>query len=349
MGNHRQQFSSLVSLSKLYFNRGMIQKARELCEQCLTLAQRVQDPVFLLEAHEMFGMISLYLGEPVAARVHLEQGIALYNAQQGRLKAFSSGMDPGVVCLSAMSWVLWMLGYPDRALTKIGEALSLAQELSHAYSLGYALNYGSLLHVWRREVRFAKEQAEAVITLSNEHGFIQASSAGIIKRGWALAKEGAVAEGIRQLHQGLATIRDMGLELPLSLYLALLADAYKQGGQVDAGLYVLAEALAHLDKTSERGLEAEIYRLRGECLLAQTGNRYQEREAEECFRQALDVARQQQTKSLELRATVSLGRLWQQHGKRAEAHQMLAAIYSWFTEGFGTLDLQEAKALLEAL
>jgi predicted ATPase len=141
----------------------------------------------------------------------------------------------------------------------------------------------------------------------------------------------------------------MGLELPLSLYLALLADAYKQGGQVDAGLYVLAEALAHLDKTSERGLEAEIYRLRGECLLAQTGNRYQEREAEECFRQALDVARQQQTKSLELRATVSLGRLWQQHGKRAEAHQMLAAIYSWFTEGFGTLDLQEAKALLEAL
>jgi class 3 adenylate cyclase/predicted ATPase len=349
VGNHRQQFSSLVSLSKLYFNRAMIQKARELCEQCLTLAQRVQDPVFLLEAHEMFGTISLYLGEPVVARMHLEQGIALYNAQQGRLKAFSSGMDPGVVCLSAVSWALWILGYPDRALTKSCEALTLAQELSHAYSLGYALNYASLLHVWRREVRFAKERAEAVITLSNEHGFIQALSAGMIKRGWALAKQGAVAEGIRQLHQGLATIRDMGLELPLSLYLALLADAYRQGGQVDAGLHVLAEALTHLDKTWECGLEAEIYRLKGACLLAQTDKRCQEREAEECFRQALEVARHQQAKSLELRAAMSLCRLWQQHGRRAEAHQILAEIYSWFTEGFETPDLQEAKALLEAL
>src|SRR5205823_10165536 len=142
-------------------------------------------------------------------------------------------------------------------------ALALAQKLSHAYSLGYALNYASMLHTWRREVQFAKERAEDMITLSNEHEFIHAWSVGMIRRGWALAKQGAVAEGITQLHQGLATIRDMGLELPLSLYLALLADAYRQGGQVDAGLYVLAEALAHLDKTWERGLEAEIYWLKG--------------------------------------------------------------------------------------
>jgi class 3 adenylate cyclase/predicted ATPase len=349
MGDIQQQFSVLAGLERFYVNQARLQKAHELCEQCLTLAQRVQDPVFLLEAHRMFGVTSCWLGEPVAARMHLEQGIALYDAQQGRLRAFSSGMDPGVVCLSVVAWVLWMLGYPDRALTKSREALTLAQELSHAYSLAYALNYAALLHVWRREVQFAKEQAEAVITLSEEHGFIQALSVGLIKRGWALAMQGAATEGISQLQQGLATMRDMGQELPLSLHLTLLAEAYRQEGQVDAGLHVLAEALTHLDKTWERELEAEIYRLTGECLLAQTENRCKEREAEERFRQALDVARHQQAKSFELRAAMSLGRLWQQQGKRAEAHQMLAEIYGWFTEGFETLDLQEAKALLEAL
>jgi predicted ATPase len=147
----------------------------------------------------------------------------------------------------------------------------------------------------------------------------------------------------------LATIRDMGQELPLSLHLALLAEAYKQGGQVEAGLHALAEALAHLNNTGECYYEAELYRLKGECLMAQTGKRCKETEAEECFRQALDVARRQQAKSLELRTTMSLGQLWQQQGRRAEARQVLGEIYSWFTEGFETPDLQEANALLEAL
>ncbi len=211
------------------------------------------------------------------------------------------------------------------------------------------MNYASLLHVWRREVQFAKERAEAVITLSNEHGFIHALNVGMIRRGWALARQGAVEEGIRQLRQGLDALRDMGTALPLSHHLALLAEAYRQGGQVEAGLQALAEALTHLDNTGERCYEAELYRLKGECLLAQSDARCKEREAEECFRQALDVARRQQAKSLELRAAMSLGRLWQRQGKRTEAHQILAEIYGWFTEGFETPDLQEAKALLEAL
>jgi adenylate cyclase len=214
----------------------------------------------------------------------------------------------------------------------------LAQESSHAFSLGFALNYVCLLHVWRREVRFARERAEAVIHLSNEHGFIQAWSAGMIKGGWALAKQGAVAEGIGQLQQG-----------PLSLHLTLLAEAYRQQGRVDAGLDVLAEALTHLDKTGECFYEAELYRLKGECLMAQSGKRGREAAAEECFRRALDVARRQQAKSLELRTGVSLSHLWQQQGRRAEAHQVLGEIYSWFNEGFETPDLQDAKALLEAL
>jgi adenylate cyclase len=297
----------------------------------------------------MLGLTSLFQGELVLARTHLEQGIALYGPQQDHSEAFSRGANPGVSCLSGMAWTLWLLGYPDCALAKIREALTLAQESSHAFSLAFALNYASLLHIWRREVKFAKEQAEAVITLSNEHGFIHALSVAMIRRGWALAKQGAVAQGIRQLHQGLATLRDMGTELPLSHHLALLAEAYVQGGQVDVGLHMLAEALEHLDKTWERGLEAEIYRLKGECLLAQAGKECKWREAEECFRQALDIARHQQAKSLELRAVMSLGRLWQQRGRGAEAHHILAEIYGWFTEGFETPDLQEAQVLLEAL
>jgi predicted ATPase len=349
VGESRQQFSALVSLWRLSINRARILEACELAEQCVTLAQHWDDPGLLQEAYRMLGESSFFHGQPVVARTYLEQGVALYDAQQGHVRAFSSGMEPGVICLSFLAATLWQLGYPEQALTRSHEALTLAQKSSHAYSLGFALNYASLLHVWRREVQFAKERAETVITLSNEHGFIQASSAAMIKRGWALAKQGAVAEGIRQLHQGLATMREMGQELPLSLHLTLLAEAYRQEGQVDAGLHVLAEALTHLDKTWERVLEAEIYRLTGECLLAQTGKRCKEREAEERFRQALDVARHQQAKSFELRAAMSLGRLWQQQGKRAEARQMLAEIYGWFTEGFETLDLQEAEALLEAL
>jgi class 3 adenylate cyclase/predicted ATPase len=349
VGENRQQFSALVSLWRLSINRARILEASALAEQCVTLAQRGDDPGLLQEAYRMLGESLFFHGQPVLARTHLERGITLYDAQRGRMRAFSSGMEPGVICLSFLASTLWQLGYPEQALRRSHEAVSLAQESSHAFSLGLALNYASLLHVWRREVQFAKERAEAVITLSNDHGFIQVLSTGMVKRGWALATQGAVAEGIKQLLQGLTTIREIGQELPLSLHLALLAEAYRQGGQVDTALHVLDEALAHLDNTGERFYEAELHRLTGECLLTQTGKRCKEGEAEERFRQALDVARHQQAKSLELRAALSLGRLWWQQGRRAEAREILVGIYDWFTEGFETPDLQEAKALIEVL
>jgi predicted ATPase len=349
MGDNPQRFAALVSLWRFYLNQAKLQTARELAEQCFTFAQGVQDPGLLQEAHLLLGMTLFYQGEPLSAHVHLEQGMALYNVQQGRLRALRIGMDPGVSCLSLMAWTLWVLGYPDRALTKIHEALTLAQGASHAHSLGFALNYASTLHVWRREVQVAKERAEAVITLANAHGFIHALNAGMIKRGWALAKEGAVAEGLRQLQQGLAAERDTGTELALSHYLALLVEAYRQGGQDNAGLQALAEALMRLASTGECYFAAELHRLKGECLLLQTAKRCKESEVEECFSQALDIARRQQAKSLELRAAMSLSRLRQQQGSRAEAYHILAESYGWFTEGFETPDLQEAKALLEAL
>jgi len=349
LGDHQQKFLALMGLERFYINGSRLQKAHELSEQCLTLAQGIQEIELLQEAYQMLGSTSFWQGELVTARRYLEQGIALCDAQQGYSRTFSSGIDPGVVCLTVMASTLWLLGYPDRAMIRIREALALAQELWHAYSLAFALNYATTLRIWRQEVQLAKERAEAVMTLANEHGFIHALSVGMITRGWAVAKQGMVAEGIRQLHEGLAAERDTGTELAMSHYLSLLAEAYRLEGQVDAGLHTVAEALVHMDNTNERRLEAELHRLKGECLLAQTGKWCKAREAEKCFRQALDVARRQEAKSLELRAAMSLACLWQQQSKRAEAHELLAPVYGWFTEGFDTADLQEAKALLEEL
>jgi predicted ATPase len=172
----------------------------------------------------------------------------------------------------------------------------------------------------------------------------------MIIRGWALAEQGQGEAGIAQITQGLAVVRTMGAEVARTYYLALLAEAYQTVGQPEAGLSVLAEALAQVEKTGERFWEAEMYRLKGELLRKAEGGRMNDKESpERCFLKAIEIARRQEGKSLELRATVSLGRLWQQQGEKDEARHMLAEIYGWFDEGFDTLDLQKAKALLEEL
>jgi predicted ATPase len=205
------------------------------------------------------------------------------------------------------------------------------------------------LHQFRREEQAAQERAEAVIALAREQGFSRWEAWGTIIGGWALAAQGQREEGIAQIRQGLAAWQATGQELGRSYFLAMLAEAYGKVGQAEAGLSVIAEALALMDKIGERDHEAELYRLQGEILLAQASARQQVQEAEAYFHQALDVARHRQARSWELRAAISLSRLWQQQGKRAEARQMLAEVYGWFTEGFDTPDLQEAKALLEDL
>jgi adenylate cyclase len=349
VGDRRQQFSSLMNLGRWYLNRAMLRQARELAEQCATLAQSVYDPEFLQDAHRMLGWTSFFQGESVLARTHFEQGIALYDAQQGRLRAFSGGVEHGVVCLSVLALTLWQLGYPEQALTKNREALTLAQESSHTFSLGLALNYCALVHQARREAQHVRESAEATIRLAREHGFVQWLAGGMVMRGWALAEQGSIEEGIEQIRQGMATWQTVGTELGQTHMLFRLAEVYGKSGQTEEGLRLLDEALAIIHERDEYHAETEIYRLRGELLLAQRGERRKVAEAEEYFCQALALARQRQAKSLELRTAISLSRLWQQQGKHAEAHQLLAEIYAWFTEGFDTLDLQEAKALLDVL
>jgi predicted ATPase len=355
VGEGPQLFSALAGLWRFSLNLPRLRTARELGEQCFSLAQRLQDSVRLQEAHLMLGSTLLYLGEPALARPHLEQGIRLYDPLLYRSLTFSRGNDPGVVCLARVAWALWLLGYPDQALTRAYEALTLAQQVSHAYSLALASHYTAMLHLSRREAQVAQERAEATIALAREHGFAQWLAGGLFVQGWALVERGAVEEGITQLQQAQAAWRVMGTGLARTHIAVRLAEAYGKGGQAEAGLRELDEALNAVHDNAEyyRIYEAELYRLKGELLLQPLagggGARITPTEAEVCFQQALDVARHQRAKSLELRAVMSLSRLWQHQGRQAEAHGLLAATYGWFTEGFDTLDLQEAKALLAVL
>ncbi|MBI3800895.1 MAG: AAA family ATPase, partial [Deltaproteobacteria bacterium] len=363
VGETPQLFPALFGLQAFYVHRAKLQTARELAEQGLSLAQKAQDPALLLEAHHMLGYNLLYLGELTLAREYTEQGIALYDPHYHSLAFLYGGDDPGVCCLSHRALALWSLGYPDQALKSAHEALTLAQRLSHPLSLAVALSFAAMLHQFRRERQPAQEQADAAMTLSTEQGFPYALAEGIILRGWALTEQGQ-GEGSAQIRQGLVAYRATGAESFRPYHLALLAEAYGKGGQIAEGLNMLAEALATVDKTGERFYEAELYRLKGKLVL-QSGVRGPasenpntqhpapstpaEAEAEACFHTAIEITRQQQAKSLELRATMSLSRLWQQQGKQEEARQLLVEIYDWFTEGFDTADLQEAKALLDAL
>jgi predicted ATPase/class 3 adenylate cyclase len=339
----------------LYFNaRGELSTAREVGERLLTLAQSLQDPVLLLQAHHALWTTSFYLGELTSAHEHTEQGTALYKVQQAASHNFLyGGHDPGACSQVLDALILWSLGYPDQSLHKSHEALTLARELSHPYSLAITLACIAVFHQLRHEEQLTQREAEAVVTLSIEQGFPFWLAWGTILQGWALAEQGNREEGVAQIRQGLTAYRAIGGEMMRSQFLALLAEVHGKMGQADEGLIVLAEALASVDKTGERRWEAELYRLRGELTLQQhqalTPRTQAGAEAEEYFHKAIGIACKQQAKSLELRATTSLARLWQRQGKRTEADKLLSEVYNWFTEGFDTADLKDAKALLDEL
>ncbi|MBI3244942.1 MAG: AAA family ATPase [Deltaproteobacteria bacterium] len=356
VGETPQVFRALPQLRGMYFARGEIDTARTLAEQYLALAQRLQFPILLVWASYGIGETLLFSGEVASARVHLEQGIAAYDPEQVRAFFVRTAQDPGVACLSHAAAALWYLGFPDQAFERIRQAHTLAYSLAHPFSVAWTLCYLASHHQLRRDEHLVQEQAEAAIQLAQEQGFPFWIARAETFRGWALAQQGQGVEGIAQIRRGMDAYRAQGVELYRPQSLALIAEAYGQVGQGEEGLKVLAEALEVIHKTEVRLFEAEVHRLKGELTLQQEGCRlqaagYREKteEAEECFRKAIAVAQKQQAKSLELRAVMSLARLWQQQGKQAEARNMLVEIYGWFTEGFDTKDLQEAKALLEEL
>jgi TOMM system kinase/cyclase fusion protein len=327
--------------------RAEYQTAHALGEQLLTLAQQAQDSAILLEAHRALGTTLFYLGAIASAHMHLTQGIALYDPLQHRASAFLFGEDAGVVCHSRAAWTLWCLGYGDQGRVRSQAAVTLAQQITHPFSLGYALTIAAVFHQFRREWQTVQERAEAAIRLTQEQGFSYWMAFGAILGGWALAQQGQAQAGIEQITQGLRVLRATRSELLRPYYLALLVEAYETLGEPAAGLAVLAEALTQAETTGERWYEPELYRLKGALLLQQSSEKVTE--AESCFHHAITIAQNQQAKSFELRTATSLARLWQQQGKRQEAHDLLAPVYTWFTEGFDTADLKDAKALLAEL
>ncbi len=256
-------------------------------------------------------------------------------------------MAPRVACLDYAALTLWCLGYPAQAMRRSQEALALAQEPVHPYSLAYAQFWAAYLHHRRREALAVQAQADALLALATTQGFPFWVGFGTCWRGWALAMQGPAAESLAQMHQGMATVLATGQTLARPFCLILLAEAAEHVGQVEEGLRLLTEALAALEASGRGDLLAEAYRVQGELLLRHAVP--DTAQADACFQQALVIARRQQAQSWELRAAMSLARLWQHQGKRAEACALLEGIYSWFTEGFDTADLREAKALLEAL
>ncbi len=341
----------LFGLWVYYLVRAEYATALDLSDQILRLAQQLQQPDLLVEAFQVEGITHFYLGHPLKARQHLEEAVRLYesNALDGQISPFS-GADRGVACLSHLALTLWLLGYPDQALARSRQAIELAERLSHPYSLAFALFLSGWLHQYRREANLAHTQTTAAVALSREQGFALLEAVSTIMGGWALTALGQSHNGIGQIFEGLKLYSLTGGELGRLHFLALLAEAHAGVGQVEEGLAVLEGALKVMQQRDERFYEAELYRLKGELLsLAELDGREDlvDGAPETFFKKAIQVARQQQARSLELRAAVSLGKLWQRQGRIGEAHRLLHESYPTFAEGHSTADLLEAHHLLQ--
>jgi predicted ATPase len=342
-------FSVLWGLWMFYVVRSDLEKSRELADQLLLLAQRAQDRALLLQACLALAVTALSLGDLAGTRHHTEQAATLYDRVQHSSHALLYGQDPGVTCLAFRAVALWLLGYPDQAVQRSREAVALGGELGHPTSRALALHFAGMLRHYRREAPAVKGIAEATLAIATEHGLSLWQGNGLVMRGWALAEQGAWTAGTTQVREGLTAFLATGALIYRTYYLVMLAEALGRAGQVQQGLGVLAEAQALMHGMGECFHGAELHRLRGEFLLRQGTAAGASDEAEASFRRALAIARKQQAKSLELRAAMSLTRLFQMQNRQSEARPLLAECYEWFTEGFDTPDLQDARALLNQL
>jgi predicted ATPase len=347
VGEPGAAFRALWGLWLFSIGHGRVKAAGGIANELLALAERSGDRALLLQAHHALWPSTLWLGDPMVAQRHLEQGMALYDREQHRSHAFLyGGHDPGVCCRSFSGWTLWVLGHPAQALERSEAASALAEELAHSQSLAISLHWACGVDYMRRDAQSAQDRAQTLIRVSIEQGFPQWRAAGTIFAGWVRAEQGEGDSGIAQIRACLGEYRATGAAFMVPFYLSIQADACLKNGQTAAGLSAIDEALAVITTTGERLWQGELYRLKGELLRQKAKN---EAAAEECFLQALDIARRQGARSWELRAAMSLSRLWQRQGMREEARNLLRDIYGWFTEGFDTADLKQAKELFEEL
>ena len=336
----------LLGLARLYDRRGAFGTARAFAEQLLSVSQHLRAPALLLWSHNTLGHILMRLGEFTSARQHLEAGLSYYDAQQHCLYTGQYGVDPGLDGLGALSWTLWYLGYPEQALQRSREAMQLAQTFAHPYSLGITLTYAAALHALRQEWHLVQERAEALRQLATTYGFAKLLASATRYQGMALFWQNPSA-GLARLEQGMAALQTLQAREARAAQLAGLAHMYAHVGHIQAGVRLVQEAMTVAHHTGERCAEARRYCTMGELLQRQTPT--DGRQAESCLQQALTIAQRQHARAWELQAAMSLSRLWQQQGKRFAARELLAAVYARFTEGFTTLDLQQARILLEQL
>ncbi len=345
-GQAQELFGILRGLCFYYGARGQLLVERRMTKQALELAEQSGDPSLRIVSYHLSGDHYLWTGDFTQSRDFLLKGIDLYHAERDRsLPERFGAYDLSVGCRMFLAHDLWYLGYPDQALNHINEAVRLARELNHPYSIAASLTHLAWIHTLRGEPAMAAQSAEEGFQLSSEAGFPFHVAHAKTFRGWTLCEQGSVEQGIREIQDGMEMYRRTGATVENPFKAILLADALAKTGRFDLGMVTLDNARTGIEKDAPIFCEAEIYRERGE-LLAAMGN---VERGERCFHKALEIARRQNAKSLELRAAISLANLYREMGRTAEAHEILGDAYGWFSEGFDTSDLKNARTVLESL
>jgi class 3 adenylate cyclase/predicted ATPase len=347
VGESSQLFSVLHGLWIFYIAQAETQTSHELAQQCLDLSLRLEDPASITEAHHALGSNYLWRGEYVSASEHFEQGIKLYDSHSFDPHVLPPGReDPGIIHKSHSAHVLWILGYPERSLERIKTALELGRELDHPFSMVFAQFSDALVHLLRGEYDLALEQAKIAVETSVEMEFVFFQGWSRVYMGAAMAALGRGEEGIPHIKSGLDLCGEAGVKA-WRHHDFFLAEAYGRVGKISEGLDTITKALPIIKKHGTRFFESELHRLKGELFLKKESPDVLGAETE--LKKALEIAGRRQAKSLELRAAVSMSRLWQKQGKEKESYKLLSDIYGWFTEGFDTNDLKEAKKLIKDL
>jgi tetratricopeptide (TPR) repeat protein len=356
----------LWGLWTFHLLRGELVVAREIAEEFLRLPERLSYPAHMMRAHLVMEVTCTHIGEFTSAMEHFEKTLSLYDPERHRDDAFFYTQNPGVGMRCFAAWALWFLGQPDQALNRVQQALTLAHELSEPHGIAYAVSFAAILYQFRREPRMAQQYAEEGLAISTEHGLEMYKAQSTMTRAWALIEQGRRGEGIEQMRHGFAAYQATGTELMTPYFGSLLAEALGKERKVEEGLRGLKEWVEVARLNGNGSQLAEAYRIMGELLLIQgTGRAVSQAasagkaafeaepasiaQAEACFNQSIKIAREQKAKSWELRTVMSVARLYQNQGKQKQARALLAEIYDRFTEGFDTVDLREAKALLDKL
>jgi class 3 adenylate cyclase/predicted ATPase len=347
VGSTPELFPALSGLAYAQIVRGRLREARALAEEFLELAAAQEDALVLAAGHCMVAYAAWWQGDFIDVRDHSRQGLALYNPDQHHAGIAAYNQNPGIICgyLTAMSD--WVLGYPTRAERAMQETVAHAKELQHPYSIGLTVLFAAQLSQLRRDAEAARTRAEEGLAISAEHDLHAVALWCLLPRGWASLQQGDVQAGIADIRESMERRKAAHIGAVWPWFLALLAEAHAALGEFDDGFGALEEALQWVGRNDERLYAAEVHRIKGDFLLRKPAP--DPAQAECCFEQALNIARGAEAKSWELRAATSLARMWLQHNRFDEARTLLAPVYEWFTEGFDTADLQDAKALLDQL